>query len=156
MSASNSFALRLSPIRSEVMPKRVSLISELTAPIAINTTQVKMFLITSSYEPDFIAFIAFPMKLGKKKSVMLPRNMNGNPKSKINHCSAKKPRSSLFCWRIATLSFSFCRGFLGWLGVIATAFATSGVLGAESAALVVSLFVVTVMFASLATETSDS
>jgi len=138
------------------MPKSVSLIRELTAPIAINTIQVKMFLITSSCEPDFIAFIAFPMKLGKKKSVMLPRNMNGNPKSNINHCSAKKPRSSLFCWRIATLSFSFWGGFLGWplLGVVATAFAVSGVLVAASATWVVSLLVV--MFASLATETSES
>jgi hypothetical protein len=62
----------------------------------MKTTQVRMLLITSSYEPVLIAFIALPIKFGKKKSVILPKNMKGKPTSKMHHYSAKKPSKSLF------------------------------------------------------------
>ena len=104
MIASKSLARRLRPIRSEVMPKSESLIRELTAPMHIKTIQVRILLITSSYEPVFIAFIALPIKFGKKKSVILPRNIKGKPIIKINHYSAKKLSSNLFYCATASLS----------------------------------------------------
>jgi len=63
----------------------------------MKTIQVRIFLITSSYDPVFIALIALPIKFGKKKSVMLPRNIKGKPISKMHHYSAKKLSKSLFC-----------------------------------------------------------
>jgi hypothetical protein len=94
--ASKSLARRLRPILSDVIPKKESLIKELTAPMHMNTIHCKMLLITSYWEPDFIALMALPMKFGKKKSVILPRNIKGKPIPITHHCSAKKPSNSLF------------------------------------------------------------
>ena len=121
--ASKSLERRLRPILSEVIPKNPSLIKELTAPIHMNTTHVMIFFITSLWSPDFIALIAIPIKLGKKKSVILPKNMNGKPKSSIYHCSPKNIKRSFYCCNSAILSFGF---FGGTFFLFSTAFDFSG------------------------------
>ena len=110
ISASKSLERKLRPILSEVIPKKESLMKELTAPIHINTTQVTIFLSTSLWSPVRIALIAKPMKFGKKKSVILPKNIKGNPANKIIHYSPKNINNNAHCYYSATLSFGFFGG----------------------------------------------
>jgi hypothetical protein len=46
INASKSLERKLRPILSDVIPKKESLMKELTAPIHMNTTQVTIFFIT--------------------------------------------------------------------------------------------------------------
>jgi len=57
-----------------------------------------------------IALIAKPMKFGKKKSVMLPKNINGNPASKTIHYSPKNISNNAHYYCSATLSLGFLGG----------------------------------------------